>query len=217
MPFMEQVVVSAKASSLIALTALFVVLGMTTGKIYQDLSSFQTTVAPLVQKASLDLDEAHRLILETGLTAMEARKASAEERAALPVLTKQAQQSLTDMDTLLVAARKTTDGVDVSQQQIAQSTTATMATLNTTIQGVQPVLVQAQATLAELHTVATTVNTQASDPAIADTLHHLDSTMSSVDTSAKDVQEEVHALTHPTWLHKMWGFILDGAHVFNPL
>lgn len=217
MSFMEQVVVSAKASSLIALTALFVVLGMTTGKIYQDLSSFQTTAAPLVQKASLDLDEAHRLILETGLTAMEARKASAEERAALPVLTKQAQQSLTNMDALLVAARKTTDGVGVSQQQIAQSTTATLATLNTTIQGAQPVLVQAQATLAELHTVATTVNAQASDPAIADTLHHIDATTASVEATAKDVQLEVHGIVHPGWAHRIWEWSLDIGHLFNPL
>lgn len=207
----------AKLLALTSLTALFITLGMLAAQIQRSLSSFQTTVAPLVQKASLDLDEAHRLILETGLTAMEARKASAEERASLPVLTKQAQQSLTDMDALLVAARQTTDGVSASQQQIAQSTTATMATLNTTIQGVQPVLAQAQATLAELHTVATTVNTQASDPAIADTLHHIDATTASVEATAEDVQLEVHEIVHPGWAHRIWEWSLDVGHLFNPL
>jgi hypothetical protein len=217
MSFGQKMLTAAKVLALTSLTALIVETGLLARQANQTLSSFQTTIQPLAQKAALDLDEAHRLELEAALTAMEARKASAEERKALPVLTAQVQRSLRDMDALLVAARQTTDGVGVIQQQIAQSTVQTMATLNTTVQNVQPVLAEAQHTIAGLGTVAADVDKQVSDPAVTEILHHLDGTTASVEATTKDLQQEVHSITHPGWAHRMWEWSLDIAHVFNPL
>lgn len=56
------------------------------------ISDVRKVIPPIANQVNLDLEEGHRVILEAGLTAMEARKASAEERAALPALTLGAEQ-----------------------------------------------------------------------------------------------------------------------------
>lgn len=63
-------------------------------------------------QVKVDLQETHRLILESGLTAMEARKASAEERAALPGITAKATQSLDALHGELVQLQTTTRDLD---------------------------------------------------------------------------------------------------------
>lgn len=125
----------------------------------------------LASQVELDLEEGHRLILEAGLTATEARKASAEERAALPALTASAQASIDSLNREMVTLQSVTSHADAL----------------------------------------------VSDPNLRATIAHVESTTGHLDGTAADVQQEVHSLTHPTWLHKMWGGMLDIAHVFNPL
>lgn len=67
------------------------------------LNQVQSELKPLVRLATLDLQETHRVLLEAGLTAMEARKASAEERAALPGLTAKFNTSFDALNTDLVS------------------------------------------------------------------------------------------------------------------
>lgn len=171
----------------------------------------------ITQKVRLDLDEAHRLELEAALTAMEARKASAEERAALPKLTAQSSHAIASLDAWMVAARNTTSALGDSQAAIAKSTVTTLASLDATVRDVQPVLQQAQTSIAKLDPLIGDLDRQVNDPAIASSLHNIDGTTASMEASAKDVQQEVHALTHPTWVHRVWNGLLDVAHVFNPL
>lgn len=135
------------------------------------ISDVRKALPPLVNQVTADLQEGHRVILEAGLTAMEARKASAEERAALPALTAGAQDAI--------------EG------------------LNREMAALQSVTVHADALV--------------SDPNIPATIAHVESTTGHLDATAGDVQQEVHSLTHPTLLHKIWGGLLDVAHVFNPL
>lgn len=126
---------------------------------------------PLVKQATADLQEGHNLILEAGLTAMEARKASAEERAALPGLTLGVEDAIGNLNDEMTALQDVTRHADKL----------------------------------------------VSDPDIPTTIAHVESTTGHLDATAADVQQEVHSLTHPTWLHKLWGGVLDVAHVFNPL
>jgi hypothetical protein len=67
------------------------------------LNQVQAELKPLVRLANLDLQETHRVLLEAGLTAMEARKASAEERAALPGLTAKFNTSFDALNADLVS------------------------------------------------------------------------------------------------------------------
>ncbi len=61
------------------------------------LTDIRHDLKPIAKQTNLNLQEMHRVILEAGLTAMEARKASAEERAALPGLTRSAQSSINQL------------------------------------------------------------------------------------------------------------------------
>jgi hypothetical protein len=171
----------------------------------------------MTKKTSLLLDDAHHLTLEAGLTAMEARKASADERKALPQLTAQTEATLRSANALLDEARMTTRGIGTSQQQIAQSAVGVLTTTDATVRGLQPVMEQARASLVQLQTVEADLDARVNDPAIAQSLQHIDATTASLEASAKDVQQEVHAMTHPTWVRRVWHGALDVAHVFNPL
>jgi transposase-like protein len=174
-------------------------------------------VTPLIAKTAEEMDEVHRLTLEAGLTAMEARKASLEERAALPKLTAQTSRSLTQLDAWLRSARETTEGLGTSQQQVAHASVAAIETVTAQAEEVAQVLTQARISLVELQAVEVDLDKLVSDPAIASTLAHMDATSAAAESSAKDLQGEVHAITHPGWMKRMWNGALDLAHVFNPL
>lgn len=126
---------------------------------------------PIAAQAQADLQETHRLILEAGLTAMEARKASAEERAAMPGLTAEANAALSGLGAEMVQLQRTTRDLDAL----------------------------------------------VGDPANAETLKSLSAGTASLAATAEDGQKFTHGLLHPSWPHKVWGVMLDVAHVFNPL
>jgi hypothetical protein len=213
----KRVLALLEIAALLGVVAVCIATVMLLLQVRQESQAAGMQIQTITKKAVLDLEESHRLIREAGLTAMEARKASAEERAALPKLTAQASQTFTSLDAWMVAVRNTTSGLGESQAAIAKSTVATLAQLDATVRQVQPVLAQAQASIGELQTVETDLDRQVNDPAIAASLHHLDATTASVEASALDVQQEVHAITHPGWVKRCWGLVLDVAHVFNPL
>lgn len=204
-------------AALLGVVAICVAVVLLVLQVRRTLDDASAKLQTITTKVALDLDEAHRLELEAGLTAMEARKASAEERAALPKLTAQASQAMRSLDGWVVTARNTTSGVGVSQQQIAARAVAVLATTDTTVRQLQPVMQQAQLSLVRLQAVETDLDRQVNDPAIARSLKHIDGTTASLEASAKDVQQEVHAITHPTWVHRVWRGVLDVARVFNPL
>jgi hypothetical protein len=213
----KRVLEAAQLLALIAIAAVCIVVCLLILQVRHTLLDANAQLHVITQKVTLDLDEAHRLELEAALTAMEARKASAEERAALPKLTAQTLQVMTSLDAELVALRNTTSGIGESQVAIARSTVTALASLDTTVRDVQPVLQQAQVSIAKLDPLISDLDRQVNDPAIADSLHNIDGTTASMEASAKDVQQEVHAITHPTWVHRVWNGLLDVAHVFNPL
>jgi hypothetical protein len=175
------------------------------------------TLQDVSTRLTLDLDEAHRVLLESGLTAMEARKASADERRALPKLTAQTSQVMTSLDAELVALRHTTLALAANGDTITRSTTVTLEGVDATVRGLGPVLVQTKASIAALQPLEADLDARVNDPAIVSTLHHIDGTTAAMEASAKDVQQEVHAITHPGWARRCWGWALDVAHVFNPL
>lgn len=75
-------------------------------------SDVRKALPPLVKQATADLEEGHRVLLEAGLTAMEARKASAEERAALPGLTAGAQDAIAGLNREMDSLKAFTDHAD---------------------------------------------------------------------------------------------------------
>lgn len=214
---MKHVLTLVQIAALLGVTVACVAVVMLFLQVRRTLEDAQQQLHVVAQKTALDLDEAHRVLLESGLTAAEARKASAEERAALPALTADAQHSFRSLAEFMEAAQQTTVGVGQSQQQIAASAVGVLRTTDETVRDLQPVMAQAKASLDELATVESDLDARVNDPAITESLHHIDASTAAMEASAQDVQQEVHKFTHPTWLHRMWSGMLDVAHVFNPL
>jgi hypothetical protein len=95
-------------------------------------SGLRADLKPILKQSALDLQEAHNLILEAGLTAMEARKASAEERAALPALTADAKASIEGLTREMDALKTFTDHADgmVTDPHIKAAIAHTDATMS---------------------------------------------------------------------------------------
>ena len=183
----------------------------------RELDDICTQVHTITGKAALDLDEAHRLELEAGLATMDTRKAEEQEIKALPAITGDVRQSFRSISELANTASTTIAGIGVSQRQIAANAGGVLQSADGTIRDLRPVMNQASKSLEQLQLVETDLDRQVNDPAIASSLHHIDGTTGSLEASAKDVQQGVHAWLHPTWPHKLWHVVLDVAHAANPL
>lgn len=159
-----------------------------------------------LMKLDSEIDEAHRLTLEAGLTVMEARKASLKESAYLDQWNKQLSKTLTDVD-LTVSDLRTVSAASVGMLNTTQQT---VNSLQAPIQSANQTLMAAQKAISDLDKLE-------QDPALTDTIAHTDATMSHLDATTKDVQDEVYRYTHPGIWTKIKGFALDIAKVFNPL
>ena len=159
-----------------------------------------------LMKLDTEIDEAHRLTLEAGLTVMEARKASVKEIAYLDAWNKGISRTLIDFHDVMVETRTAVGSI----QPVAVTTEAT-------IRALQAPISQANADLAALQPVIAHTDALVSNPDLSTTIANVASTTGHLDATAADVQQEVHSITHPTWLHRIWGGLLDVAHVFNPL
>lgn len=169
-----------------------------------------TRLATTFQKLDNEIDEAHRLTLEAGLTVMEARKASVKEIAYLDAWNTGISQTLTDL-------HQTLSQTSASEAEMSHAAVESTVALNKTLTDVQPMLSSATAELSAMQAATGHLDALIQDPALTATISNVASTTGHLDATAADVQQEVHSLTHPTWLHKIWGGLLDVAHVFNPL
>jgi hypothetical protein len=159
-----------------------------------------------LMKLDTEIDEAHRLTLEAGLTVMEARKASVKEIAYLDAWNSGIARTLADLHDVMGATRATVASIQpvADAATIAiQSTEGPISQLNADLSSLQPVIAHTDALI--------------SDPALSATISHVASTTGHLDATAADVQQEVHSLTHPTWAHKIFSWTLAVAHALNPL
>lgn len=170
-------------------------------------------VSATLMKLDTEIDEAHRLTLEAGLTVMEARKASVREVQYLDAWNSGISRTLTDLHAAMIT---TTATVAALQAPIEQSN-RTLTTANDTIRLLQAPVQRLDSDLESLQPVIAHTDALVSNPALSTAISNVASTTGHLDATAADVQQEVHSLTHPTWLHKLWGGLLDVAHVFNPL
>lgn len=161
-----------------------------------DAKPLLTDVHATAGKVNGEIDEMHRLTLEAGLTAMEARKASVKESAYLDQANAQVTTVASDVHHVMVTTQETVAAL----QPVALAAAGTLATTQSTIASLEPVI--------------THVDALVTSPDITGTLSHVESTTAHVDATAADVQQEVHSLTHPTWAHRIWGWTLDVARVF---
>ena len=192
---------------LLALCAVSVLCGTAAYRVYTlpklpDLS-------PTLTKLDLELDEAHRLTLEAGLTAMEARKASAKESAYLDQWNSQLSATMVDAQ-----------GVMIQTSQTLGTMQATTGALQSPIYQATATLKAAQSTTEAMQPVLSHLDALVTDPAIQNTITQTDLTMSHLDALSDDLQEEADKFVHPPKKKLgFWGTIWAGvqvAHKFEP-
>lgn len=177
-----------------------------------------------VDKVNLDLDEAHRVLLEAGLTAREARQASAKEVAYLDQWNSGIGQTLKNANALLVSSRNTVDETGKAEAELVRATKETMAATQTAIAGLQPLENQTTTEIASLNKATLDLDALVTNPAIPETMValketavHGAETSKHIDGTTADVQTWVHEQTHPPVLMRVWAALLDVAKVMSPL
>ena len=153
----------------------------------------------ITAKISVDADEAHRLILEAGLTAREARLASADERGYLAQQNGQIAAALNNVNALVVSMRQTSDGVRNSQSQVAAQTTAAIRSATVALNGIQPLEQHLDGEVRSLNAATQHLDSLVSDPNIHATLAHLNGAAGDVQSMADDTKAKVHSMLHPKW------------------
>lgn len=173
-------------------------------------------VAPLLAQANLDLQEAHRLVLEAALTAEEARKASSMEVTALPQLTAGVQATLGSANEAVLATRDVAVQLKASAVQITADSSAVLHTANTTVAGLGNVEASAVRSIDQIELSTSHLDVLLSDPdipIIVSNLHatsvNLTATTGSVKDTAADVQQAVHSYLHPTLAVKIYHAIAN--------
>jgi hypothetical protein len=163
-------------------------------------------IAPTSAKLGNDLDEIHRATLEIGLTAENVRKASAQwqqvsaQQAAY--FTQATQKTTADLDAfhdlvthtdaqingqLLPALTSTVTQQNTQLAELEKQTTASLATLQQASAQLEPVLqsaAEASANAAKL----------SADPAIVETLQHIDATTASLASATASVDRQIRMI-----------------------
>jgi hypothetical protein len=200
-----KVVDAARTASYLAATTLCGMLAVFAFHADRALEVRAAAVDSTLVKVNQDLDDAHRVLLEAGLTAMEARKASAKESAYLDQWNAGITQTLGNANKVLVSLAATSDGLRDSQAAIAAQTITTLKSAQTSIDGLQPTEVELTATIAELNKATSDID--ALVPPLTAMANNGASAMGHVDATTADVQKAVHNYLYPTWERKVWSAI----------
>lgn len=160
-----------------------------------------------------EIEELHRLTLEAGLTAMEARKASVKESEYLDTWNSDLINTFRGVNTSLITLNSSIASIG----SVTSAATSTLITTQQTVADLQTPIRDASSTLMAAQRATDDLDTLLRLPALTSTIEHTDATMSHLDATTKDVQDAVHKYTHPGVWTRIKGFALDVAHVFNPL
>lgn len=166
-----------------------------------------TRVSATLTKTNQVLDDAHRVLLEAGLTAMEARKASAKESAYLDKWNVGISATLGNTNRVLLSLAATSDGIRDSQAAIAAQTVGTLKAAQESIDGIKPVEENMSATLLALQKTSTDINTLV--PPLTVLANNSASAMGHIDATTADVQTAVHTYLFPSWPKRVWSFVMN--------
>jgi uncharacterized phage infection (PIP) family protein YhgE len=171
-------------------------------------------VAALATKLNLELDEVHRLTLEAGLTAMEARKASVKESAYLDQWNSQLAAMVTDANRVLIQAGDNLAAIKDTTRQA----TAALAESQKTIKSAQPALASLNGELSQLQDATTSLDELISDPNIGKTIANFETTSENAAVISTDGREVVERYAHPTKKKLgFWGGMFAAARIVSKI
>lgn len=189
---------------------------------------------PIEKSLQADASEAHRVLLEAGLTAKEAREASADERqylkAELPRIAGDTEKILHDSDSLLLRANRSAELLDSVARAASQTIDKAGADLDDigpvldetrkSVAGLQPILDETRKSIAGLQPIEADAShlfidadALVNSPDIPATFKNVNEGTAEIAATAKDVREEVHAITHPTPLGRIIGWAMKAGEM----
>jgi hypothetical protein len=170
----------------------------------KQISAAKVGVIPLVEDDLRNL----RLTLDN------ANKAALDERF---FLEKAQPVELAKINEILDSSNQLVKQSGDQERQIADSATATLHTASDAIKDIEPLETHLDATVQALTVTTNDLDKLVSDPENVKTLGNVQVGTAAMAETAKDGQQWFYQALHPTWVHKVWGVMLDVAHVFNPL
>lgn len=199
---------------LLAVLAFLGVLGWRAWTLADELGAVLAPVPATESKINLELDEAHRLTLEAGLTAMEARKASAEELKYLPKWDArisetfgEAGETFGHADETIAAIRETANAATGT----FQGATVDLDTLDDAVIDMRPLLITGNDTLKNIDDLV-------ASPAIPQIETHVESMTGDGARITKDAADETDKLAHPNKKKlTFWGSIWLGVQFVHKL
>ena len=120
------------------------------------------------------------------------------------IFEKQTPKILEDTDGLIVASRRTLNGIDASQKTLTMQASTSLAESTKTIAAIRPVLTQAQANLAALQPTEIAFSQLASDPNLKRLPADIDAGVQTTDKSLNDFSQVVDHVTHPFSAITQW-------------
>jgi len=135
-------------------------------------------------KLELDLDEGHRLLLEAGLTARDARKASDLELKYLPQWNRQITETMGNVNQTITALQ----GTAKAATETLHDASLDLETLNDSIQATKPLIEAGTDTVKHYDAMAPTLS------ATADNVKRMTSDGARI---TKDAADEADKLSHP--------------------
>jgi hypothetical protein len=210
------------AKTLLSLSAAFMctAVGVLAIVATRDMEAARTQAAGVVTKLNLELDEAHRLTLEAGLTAMEARKASAKESKYLDQWNKQIAGTFDRSNELLSSLRRTSDRTAESERQITLAATQTLQATTETVKAAQATIEDLGEDAQQLQNLEIGANEIIADPKILEAIGSFAMMGDNFAVISTDLREVVHGYVHPSKKKLgFWGTVYAGAtvvHKFSP-
>lgn len=206
----------AKFAALLAFSILCITAAYSVANIDKHLSStlmsLDDTLAKLNGKNGL-IQEAGKTVVDTKNLIALSTLAEHKEISELDAWNNQFSASVTVFQQTLTQTRETLAAI----QGTSEAATQTITALQAPITQATATLQAAQRSTEALQPVIGHLDALVSDPELRDTIAQTDATMTHLDATAADVQQEVYKYTHPGIWAKVKGLALDIAHVFNPL
>jgi hypothetical protein len=206
------------AKTLLALTAAVACAAVSVLAIVatRDMEAARTQAAGVVTKLNLELDEVHRLTLEAGLTAMEARKASAKEVAYLDQANGDLGEAIGNFNQVLISLKRTVDETGSNQARLVQSSTAMLDAATETVKAAKATVEDLGDTAQQLQSIEVDANEIIADPNIPKMIAGFAVTSDNAAVISTDGRQVVEKYAHPSKKRLgFWGGLWAAAQVVH--
>lgn len=158
-----------------------------------------------------DQSEVHHLLLETALTAMEARKVSADEQKALPAITNNIATATAKLSTAVDTLNSVGESAAQTLTQTGNDVHTVLTTTNERVAELHDVEMATTQTIAEVHVDAADVHELLTSPDTKGMLAHGNHATAEFDGAITDTADYWHSTLHPRWPKRVYSALTSAG------